>query len=160
MRWQTRWYARAVSLTTSMPEPEKTIARFWHWRRRVRMRDIGSRLSEQEKIEARCMVVLWLALDGPVHMMTVTPESAIRHAEFIARIAQRQGVDTARLPVAGAESMIVQAYRSTVLIGPISEFVTNIDRGLHTDGKAALVEGQLPDSARSLLSGYQSVRVS
>jgi hypothetical protein len=133
------------------------------WRKKTYRADASSvmaTMSEQEKIETRCMVVLVQALREPVHVMTVTQESATRHADFFARVGEGLGVAVAQLPVAGSDTAISVAYRTNLVVGPISAFIENFDRGLHREGGVALVEGEPPEAARLMLFGYRSVSLS
>jgi hypothetical protein len=115
-------------------------------------------MSEQEKIQTRWLAVFAQSLQRePVHVMTATQEGATRHADFFARVGDGL-VEVAQLPVAGSDSVILAAYRTEVVVGPISVFIANFDRGLRVECRIALVEGEPPAAARSMLSGYGSVR--
>jgi preprotein translocase subunit SecA len=134
------------------------------WRRRRYERDalvFMSMMTEQQKIETRCMSVLSLAMQKvQVHVMTATQESATRHASHIARIGEELRVEVAQLPVGGPESARAAVYQASVVVGPMSEFMSGYDRGLRAEGAVALVEGEPPKAARAMLSGYASVRLS
>lgn len=118
-------------------------------------------MSEQEKIETRCMAVLSLALmHSHVHVMTTSQESAVRHAEFFATIGKDLKIEIARLPVAGSHAEILAAYVHRVLVGPIDEFIANFDRGLYAKGAIALVDGEPRAAAQPLLAAYDAVRIS
>jgi hypothetical protein len=114
-------------------------------------------MSEQEKIETRCLAVFPLSLRAShLHVMTTTQQSANNHFTYFRRIAEQMGVEVVLLPTGATAA----SYLAKVLVGPIAEFIANWDRGLAADDAIAMVEGEPPSTARSMLACYQSVRLS
>lgn len=114
-------------------------------------------MSEEEKIQVRSMNLFWSALAGPVHMMTVTQNSAVRHHRFFASLGGGLGVKVAQLPLDGPESARSAAYQAQVVVGPIREFIKDFNRGSYPKGAVAMIEGEPPADAHGMLSRCRDV---
>jgi hypothetical protein len=107
-------------------------------------------MSEQERLESRCMGAVSLAMHGDgVDVMAATRESAARHAEHLAHLGGELGIEVGGLP---------EVASAAVVVGAIDDFVAHPDSA-RAEGRIALVEGEPPASVRTTLSRYQAVKL-
>ncbi|WP_131736478.1 hypothetical protein [Actinomadura roseirufa] len=101
----------------------------------------------------------WLGLEGVVHLLTVSEESAVAHTKQLESVFALLGRRLARLSAGDSAEVRAAAYEADVVVGTVDDFVADLGREteLGIVRHAAVIEGDPTGALVQLLDMYRRV---